>query len=34
MRAFLDEEVFDGQIHVGADPRRRQAAQASLLEGQ
>ncbi|HEX2702049.1 MAG TPA: hypothetical protein VHM72_01275 [Solirubrobacteraceae bacterium] len=34
MRAFLDEEVFDGQVRVGPEPRRRLRAQASLLEDQ
>jgi hypothetical protein len=35
MRAFLDEEVFDGQIRVGPEPRpRRQHTQATLLEDQ
>jgi hypothetical protein len=33
MRAFLDEEVFDGQVRIGPEPRRRHA-QASLLESQ
>lgn len=32
MRAFLDEEVFDGQVHVGAQPARRRHAQATLLQ--
>jgi hypothetical protein len=32
MRAFLDEEVFDGQVHVGVEPRRRRYAQTSLLQ--
>ena len=32
MRAFLDEEVFDGQVRVGTETRRHRAAQASLLE--
>ena len=34
MRAFLDEEVFDGQIRVGPEPHRRLHTQATLLEDQ
>jgi hypothetical protein len=34
MRAFLDEEVFDGQVRIGPEPRRRRHAKTSLLEGQ
>jgi hypothetical protein len=32
MRAFLDEEVFDGQVRIGLEPRHRRHTQTSLLE--
>jgi hypothetical protein len=31
MRAFLDDEVYDGRVRVAPEPRRRSHAQATLL---